>query len=167
MALTLTEQAFTAIVDRGCLACQGKKLRIEAVVAQTVPLLGGDPYGSPSWAYKGEDLVRGTHRISCEGCKQELFASTECPCCGSPGGLERGLTSTNALALPAACDGCGSELVTATAYVPAEVIYEGKRANKARTQTTSEDEGFHLFRLECKECRASSERREPCPFCAA
>ncbi|AKU98259.1 hypothetical protein AKJ09_04923 [Labilithrix luteola] len=164
--MALTEEAFTALVDGGCLACQGKKLRVEAVVAQTLPLLGGELYGAPSWAYKGEHLVRGTYRISCEGCKQELFTTGDCPCCDAPGGLERGLASTTSVALPSSCDGCGCELVTATAYVPVDVVYEGKRANKARTQTTADDEGFHAFRLECKECHATSERRQPCPFCS-
>ena len=79
--MTLSEAAFTAIVDAGCTACPSKKLSVEAIVAQKVPLLGGESYGSPSWGYKGEDLVRGTYRIACDGCKTELYAATACSRC--------------------------------------------------------------------------------------
>ena len=164
--MALSEEEFTALVDAGCTACSGKRLVVEAIVAQRLPLLGGEPYGSASWGYKGEDLVRGTYRIACDDCKEELFATTACPVCRAEGGALRALEQENAFPLPTRCTGCGSELVTATAYVPATVIYEGKRAAKARTQTAPEDPGFHAFRVECKECRNVGERRAPCPLCA-
>ena len=65
--MPLSEEAFTALVDAGCLDCKSKKLTVETYVAQQLPLLGGEVYGSPSWGYKGEDLVRGTYRIACDG----------------------------------------------------------------------------------------------------
>ncbi len=63
------------------------------------------------------------------------------------------------------CTTCGCKLLTATAYVPAVVLYEGKRAAKARTQTAPEDPGFHTLRVECKECKKVGELRDPCPLC--
>lgn len=167
----LTEAAFSAIVEAGCAECKAKRasppaLVVEAFVAQTLPLLGGEPYGSPSWGYKGEDLVRGTYRISCDACKKELFAETACSRCGAADGVERALSLESAFPLPTSCTQCGNEQVTATAYVPAVVMYEGKRGAKARTQTTPEDTGFHAFRAECKQCRNVAERRQPCPLCA-
>jgi hypothetical protein len=165
--MPLSEEAFTALVDGGCLACGGKKLVVESIVAQRLPLLGGEPYGAPSWGYKGEELVRGTFRIACDGCKKELFAATACGRCEAEGGVARALETENDFPLPIACLGCGSELLTATAYVPAVVSYEGKRAAKARTQTAPEDPGFHAFRVECKECKTADERRHPCPACGA
>ncbi len=163
--MALTEAAFTAIVDRGCPSCPSKQLLVEAIVAQRLPLLEGELYGPPSWGYKGEDLVRGTYRIECGGCKTELYAATACGRCDAEGGVARALDTENELPLPRSCTGCGSKLVTASAYVPASVVYEGKRAAKARTQTAPEDPGFHAFRVECKDCKNVAEVRSPCPLC--
>jgi hypothetical protein len=163
--MPLSEEAFTALVDAGCPTCGPKKLVVESIVAQRLPILAGEPYGSPSWGYKGEDLVRGTFRIACDGCKKELYTATACSRCDAEAGVTRALESENTFPLPTACLRCGSELLTATAYVPAEVIYEGKRAAKARTQTVPEDPGFHAFRVECKECKTADERRDPCALC--
>jgi hypothetical protein len=163
--MPLSEAAFTALVDAGCAACSVSKLTIEALVPQKVPLLGGEPYGAPSWGYKGEDLVRGTYRIACQGCKKELFTSAACPLCSAEGGVERALNGTDTAPLPKACAGCGGELLTATAFVPALVVYEGKRANKPRPQAAAEEPGFHAIRVECKTCHGVVERRDPCPLC--
>jgi hypothetical protein len=163
--MPLSEEAFTALVNAGCPACGGKSLTIEAFVPQKIPLLAGEPYGSPSWGYKGEDLVRGTYRIACEGCKVERFAATACPRCAAEGGIERALAGESAFALPRACAKCEGELLTATALVPALLVYEGKRPNKARAQAAPEEPGFHAMRIECKTCQNAVERRDPCPLC--
>lgn len=163
--MPLTEAAFTEIVDAGCSTCSSKRVLVETYVAQRLPLLNGELYGSASWGYKGEDLVRGTYRIACADCAHELFASTACPRCDAPDMLESALAEENAFPLAARCTSCGSEQLTASAYVPASVIYEGKRAAKARTETAPEDPGFHAFKMECKGCRQSAERRNPCPLC--
>ena len=147
--MPLSEEAFTALVDAGCPDCTSKTLLIEALVVERMPLLEGEPYGSPSWGYKGEDLVRGTYRIACDGCHGELFTATSCPRCDAEGGVARAIETENAVPLPTGCTTCGSKLLIATAYVPAVVLYEGKRANKARTQTVPEDAGFHTLRVEC------------------
>jgi hypothetical protein len=165
-AMPLSEESFTSLVDAGCKHCASKTLQVEAIVAQKMPILGGEPYGTPTWGYKGEDLVRGTYRIACEACKCALFTETACSQCDAAGGVERALEAENAFPLPPACTGCGSELLTATVFVPAVVLYEGKRAAKARTQTVPEDPGFHAARVECKECRNVMERRTPCVLCS-
>jgi len=165
-AMPLSEEAFTALVDAGCLDCRSKRLTVETYVAQNLPLLGGEIYGSPSWGYKGEDLVRGTYRITCDGCKSALFTSSACPRCDAVDGIDRALDSENAFSLPTSCTSCGSEQVTATAFVPAVVVYEGKRAAKARTHTAPDDAGFHAYRAECRQCRNVAEHRSPCPLCS-
>lgn len=164
--MPLSEEAFTALVDAGCVDCKSKRLVVEAYVAQKLPLLGGELYGAPSWGYKGEDLVRGTYRIACDACTKELFTASACPRCEADGGIERALEHENTFPLPTSCTGCGSEQVSATAYVPATVVYEGRRAAKARTQTAPEDPGFHAYRAECKQCRNVAEQRVPCPLCS-
>lgn len=163
--MPLTEAAFTAIVDAGCSACGSKKVTVTSYVAQQLPLLGGELYGSPSWEYKGEDLVRGTFQIACAACMHALYTSSACPRCDASDRLEAALEAENTLPLPVRCTGCGSELVTASAYVPATVVYEGKRGAKARTETAPEDPGFHAFRFACKSCRNTTERKSPCPLC--
>jgi hypothetical protein len=165
--MPLSEEAFTILVDTGCTTCGSRRLVIQSLVVQKLPLLAGEPFGPPSWGYKGEELVRGTFHIACDGCKKELFTESACPLCDAPGGVKRALEQENAFPLPAACASCKSEQLTATAYVPAVVLYEGKRANKARTQTKPEDPGFHTVRVECKGCHDVTERRTPCPLCSA
>lgn len=163
--MPLTEAAFTELVDGGCPACKGKSVVVESYVAQTLPLLGGELYGSTSWAYKGEDLVRGTFRIACSACENEIFASSACPRCEAPESLDRALNAENTFPLPVACTACGSEMLTAKAYVPATVVYEGKRGAKARTQTTPDDAGFHAFRVDYKRCGNAAEHMTSCPLC--
>src|SRR5947208_1006883 len=119
--MPLTEETFTALVDAGCTDCRIKKLSVEALVAQKIPLLGGEPFGAASWGYKGEELVRGTYRIRCEGCKKELFAAHACPLCNAEDGVARALAQEGTFRLPRACGRCGGEQLTATAYVPALV----------------------------------------------
>src|SRR4051812_27355080 len=106
--MPLSEEAFTVLVDAGCPACHGKKLTVDALVAQRIPLLAGEPFGSPSWGYKGEDLVRGTYRVTCDGCKKTLFTATACPRCDAEGGVERALDGESAFPLPRSCQACGS-----------------------------------------------------------
>jgi RNA polymerase subunit RPABC4/transcription elongation factor Spt4 len=165
--MPLTEEAFTGLVDAGCPGCQSKKLAIEALVVQWIPLLGGEPFGSPAWGYKGEDLVRGTYRIACEGCKRELFTATDCPRCSAADGIRRALEQENALPLPKTCASCGSEQVKATAFVPARVIYEGRRTSKAHACAGIDEPGFHATRVECKRCHQVTEPRAACPLCGA
>jgi hypothetical protein len=163
--MRLSEALFTEIVDAGCPKCGSKRVTVETYVAQKLPLMGGEPYGAPSWGYKGEELVHGTYRIACTACDHELFADAGCPRCDAANGLERALETENAFPLPTKCLGCGSELLSATAYVPATVAYEGKRGAKARTQTAPEDAGFHAFSAECKQCRQAAARSVPCALC--
>ena len=163
--MRLTEAAFTEIVDGGCPSCKSKRVTVEAYVAQRLPLMGGELYGAPSWGYKGEQLVHGTYLLACADCQSELFADRGCPRCDAPDTLAQILEAENAFPLPVSCTGCQSELVTLTAYVPATVVYEGKRADKARTQTAPEDPGFHAFRAECKSCQNVAEQKTPCPLC--
>lgn len=163
--MPLSEAAFTELVDGGCPRCAANSVTVESYVAQTLPLLGGELYGSASWAYKGEDLVRGTFRIACAACEEKLYETSSCPRCDAEEGLARALEGENTFPLPVACAACKSEMLTAKAYVPATVVYEGKRAAKARTQTTPEDAGFHAFRVECKACRNAAEHMRSCPLC--
>ncbi len=161
----LSEDAFTALVEAGCSACGSKKLTIEALVVEKVPLLGGEVFGSPSWAYKGEDFVRGTYRIECHGCKKVLLSTSACPRCAAEGGVERALGQENTFELLRACGRCRSELLTARAFAPALVTYEGKRAGKPRAQAGPGEPGFHAFEIECKECHAVVVKRGACPLC--
>jgi len=163
--MPLSEADFTILADAGCDACGGKKLVVESLVAQKLTLLGGEPYGSPVWGYKGEELVNGTYRIACEDCEKDLYTSSVCPLCNAADGIERALGTENRFSLPARCASCGHDMLVATAVVPATVSYEGKRAQKARTHTAPEDPGFHAMRVECKECHAVLQRKNPCPLC--
>jgi len=164
--MRLTEEEFTRIVDAGCGDCKRAKVVVLAVVVQKLPLLQAEIYGSPSWGYKGEDLVRGTYRITCDGCRKALFESDACPRCDRADGLAPALDGENDFRLPASCKACGSELLVARAYVPARAAYEGKRAAKAHAESAPEDPGFHAFRVECTRCHDVTTRAGGCPVCA-
>src|ERR1700690_3986557 len=122
----LSEEDFSSLIEAGCTTCKSKALVVEAIVARKIPLHNGEPFGAPSWGYKGEDLVRGTFRIACDDCKRDLFTATACPRCKSEGGIERSIATENTFAIPVTCAKCDSELVTVSAFVPALVRYDGK-----------------------------------------
>jgi hypothetical protein len=166
LRVPLSEETFAALVEAGCSQCSVKRLRVESFVVQRLALLGGEPYGAPVWGYKGEDLVRGTYRIGCESCGRELYTASDCSRCGAEGGVERALEKESALVFPPACARCGNERLDATAFVPALVVYEGKRAKKAHARAVPEEPGFHAVRVWCTECNEAQERSTPCPLCA-
>lgn len=161
----LSESAFAALLEAGCPRCRAKKVTIDALLVEKVPLLAGEVFGSPAWAYKGEDFVRGTYRIECHGCRTELFATSECPRCGASGGAQRALERVSEFALPRACEHCGGEQLTAKAFAAARVVYEGKRAEKPRAQAGPEEPGFHPFELACKVCERVVSPKAACPLC--
>jgi hypothetical protein len=161
----LTEATFTERVERGCAACGAKKLLITSYVEGSFPLIGGEPTGAVTWAYKGESFVDGVFAIRCAECKGEVFSDARCPRCNAEGGLARALETENAHVVPKACPGCGIDSVTYRAFVPASVTYEGKRAGKARTDCDLYDPGFHGLRAECKGCGVFDRREAGCPVC--
>ena len=79
--------------------------------------------------------------------------------------LAKALEAENELPMPLTCTACRSEQITVSAWVPATVVYEGKRGAKAHTDTLVEDPGFHGFKAECRSCKNSTERKKPCPVC--
>ena len=62
---------------------------------------------------------------------------------------------------------CGEEEVIYRALLPARVVYEERRAEKPRTATEPHDDGFHGYRVDCRDCGTVSELIESCPLCAA
>ena len=85
--MALSEEAFSQRVESGCSACGGKKVVVEAYVARKFVLLEGEVYGSPSWGYKGEDLVRGTYAIRCAACAHVLYEDDAIIAVDKPAGL--------------------------------------------------------------------------------
>ncbi len=163
----LTEASFTRQVEAGCPACKGKKLSIRSYVEGRFALMGGEPVGTVAWAYKGETFVDGVFEIRCPSCKAELFRDTLCPRCHAPDGLAVALESANAQDVPRQCPKCQAQTLAYRAFVPAVVVYEGKRADKARTSCTLYDEGFHGTQAECKSCGPLAPKGSACPLCGA
>jgi hypothetical protein len=166
---SLTEATFARTVEGGCPACGGKKLSIRAYVEGRFPLMSGEPVGGVAWAYKGEGFVDGVFEIRCAACKLELFADAICPRCHAPDGLARALETPNAHERPRECPRCNAQTLAYRAFAPAIVAYEGRRADKARTHCTPEDDGFHGVSAECKACGpfASVSASGGCPLCGA
>jgi hypothetical protein len=163
---TLTKPALDDLLARGC-SCRGTKLNFSTYVDGRFTLLSGDEFGTVVWAYKGETFVDGIYEIACASCKRKLFSSDVCPRCNREGALADVLEAPNRVPLPAACPTCSAETLLYTAMVPAHVVYEGKRAQKARALVDLVEEGVHGVRVECKACGVVAEVTEQCPLCDA
>jgi RNA polymerase subunit RPABC4/transcription elongation factor Spt4 len=163
----LVNGTFLEVVERGCPSCGGKKLAIETYVEGLFPLLDGESDGTVTWAYKGETFVDGVFRIRCAGCKHTVYEDDACPRCHAEGGLARAREVENRRPPPATCPSCGDDTLVARAFVPADVIYQGKRPDKARAGEGLADPGFHVVRLDCTTCGPVEPAGTDCPLCAA
>jgi hypothetical protein len=151
----LDKPGLDAVLARGCVACGGARLAFRSYVDGLVPVMGGEPVGPLKWVYDGEKFLDG------------VFASPDCPRCHAPSGLEAALSSENAYPVPLACPSCGGEEVRFIALIPARTLYEGKRAERAKTTVELLDPGFHGYRVDCKSCGTVAELEGRCPLCDA
>ena len=67
--------------------------------------------------------------------------------------------------MPAACPSCDDDQLRYVAFVPARVVYEGKRAEKARSSTELHENGFHGYRADCRDCGTVAEQTDGVPLC--
>jgi hypothetical protein len=105
--------------------------------------------------------------IACAACKKVLFHEDACPRCHAEGALPDILATPSRLELPASCSQCGTQKLNLTAMVPATVLYQGQRADKARASVDMADEGFHGVRVDCTSCGNVGSVGKSCPLCAA
>lgn len=155
------------ILTHGCGACGGTTLQFRSYVDGLLPLMGGEPVGKLKWVYNGEKFLDGVFEITCAACQHVIFSSPDCPRCHAPGMLKQALTTENRYPVPEACPSCEHDEVRYIAFLPARVVYEGKRAEKARTTVELLDPGFHGYRVDCKTCGKVAELRGSCPLCQA
>jgi hypothetical protein len=163
----LTEAGLDALIAGGCPACGGRKLMFGSYLDGRLPLVGGEPVGTITWVYDGEKFVDGVFEVTCAGCKHVLFADDRCPRCHAAGALAGVLRATNRWEVPASCAGCGGEEVGYVVMVPARVVHDGGRAEKARTSSELLDPGLHGYRVDCLDCGTVAELQDRCPLCAA
>ncbi len=161
----LDEAGLDRLVTAGCTSCGGNKLVFLTYVDGLLPLMGGEPVGKITWVYDGEKFVDGVYEVSCDSCKKILFQSSICPRCNAEEKLDDALESENRWTVPMSCPSCEGEEVRYIAFLPARVLYEGKRAEKARAQAELDDEGFHGYRVDCRSCGKVAERIDRCPLC--
>jgi hypothetical protein len=161
------EPALERLVAAGCPACGARKLVFLTIVDGSLPLMGGEPVDRITWIYDGEKFVDGVYRVSCADCKQLVFEADVCPRCHAPGGLQPALHTANRWPVPPACPECGEEQVKYLALLPARVVYEGARADKARSLAEPHDDGFHGYRVDCRDCGTVAQLLDSCPLCAA
>ena len=162
----LDEAGLERLVAAGCTQCGSHKLGFRTFVDGVLPLLGGEPVGRMTWAYDGEKFIDGVFDVRCADCAATLFAAGVCPRCHAPGGLGRALGRGNGWPVPASCPRCDGEELRYVAFVPARVAYEGKRADKAKSSTELHDDGFHGYRVDCRDCGTVAARSD-CPLCDA
>jgi rubrerythrin len=164
---TFTVAGLEALLATGCHACAATALRFRAYVDAGVPMMAAEPVGKLYWAYDGEKFVDGVFEVRCVGCGVAIFEADVCPRCHAPGGLATALETENAYPAPSACPSCQGQEVRLIAFVPAKVVYEGKRAQKAQTAVEPHDPGFHGYRVDCKTCGTVAALEGLCPLCGS
>jgi hypothetical protein len=163
----LDEPGLDRLLDAGCTKCGGSNLTFRTYVDGLLPIMGGEPVGKLTWVYDGEKFVDGVYEVACAACQESAFTADVCPRCHAPGGLERALMTPNRWPVPAACPSCDGEELRYVAFLPARVVYEGKRADRARTSTELHEDGFHGYRADCRDCGTVAELTANCPLCDA
>jgi hypothetical protein len=163
----LDEAGLERLIGAGCVKCGSPRLAFRMYVDGLLPIMGAEPVGRVKWVYDGEKFVDGVYEVSCAACNDVVFAADACPRCHAAGALRRALETPNAWPVPVACPGCGGEELRYIAFLPAHVTYEGKRAEKARSATELADDGFHGYRVDCRDCGTIAEQNERCPLCDA
>ena len=163
----LDEPGLDRLLDAGCAKCGGRTLTFATYVDGWLPIMGGEPVGRLTWVYDGEKFIDGVFDVRCADCAAVVFAADVCPRCHAPDGLARALGRGNGWDVPASCPRCDGEELRYAAFVPARVAYEGKRADKAKSSTELHDDGFHGWRVDCRDCGTVAARTESCPLCDA
>jgi hypothetical protein len=163
----LDEPGLNRMIEGGCPRCGKRKLVFRTIVDGVTPFMGGEPVGKVVWSYDGEKFVDGVHQVTCGECEHVLFSADVCPRCHAGDGLKKALETPNRFPVPAQCPSCDDDEVRYTALLPAVVVYEDKRAAKARTTTEPHEPGFHGYRVDCRYCGKVAERLDACPLCDA
>jgi hypothetical protein len=161
----LDEPGLDRLVAAGCQACGSAKLSFRTYVDGALPVMGGEPVGRITWLYDGEKFVDGVYEVRCGQCDAVVFNADVCPRCHAAGGLARALTTPNDWPVPLSCPSCDEEEVRYVAFVPARVLFEGKRADKARELSELHENGFHGARVDCRGCGTVAARTDVCPLC--
>jgi hypothetical protein len=165
---TLTEAGLDELITRGCTACGSPRLHFRSYVDGRWPIVAGEPVGAVTWVYDGEKFVDGVFEVACADCHHPLFNSDVCPRCNADGALPAVLAASNRWPPPTTCPACDEEELRYTALVPARIVFQGKRADKARTTTEPLDPGFHGQHLRCTSCGATAAVEAAtahCPLC--
>jgi hypothetical protein len=155
------------LIGSGCPKCRSPSLTFRTYVDGLLPIMAAEPIGPIKWVYDGETFLDGVYQVNCTACKEVMFAAEDCPRCHAPGGLARALETPNGWPVPKRCPGCGGEELRYIAFLPARVSYEGKRAEKARSSTELHEDGFHGYRVDCRDCGTVAEQTDACPLCDA
>jgi hypothetical protein len=161
-----TKPALDELLARGC-TCGSSKLEFNTYVDARFTLLGGEQFGGLVWAYKGETFVDGVFEVSCLKCKEKLFESHVCPRCNRASALAEVLAGANTFEVPPGCTRCKAESLLYTVMLPARVVYEAGRAQKARASVDLVEEGVHGVMVACKACGVLAEVKGACPLCAS
>ncbi|HEX2659514.1 MAG TPA: hypothetical protein VHU40_14620 [Polyangia bacterium] len=165
----LDETGLDDVVKAGCAACGARKLVFRTYVDGVIPFMGGEPVGRVKWVYDGEKFVDGVYEVTCAECQKVVFTAPDvCPRCHAAGGLKTALETPNRFAAPAQCPSCSEEEVNLVAMLPALVTHDGGRAEKARALIEPHDDGFHGYRVDCRDCGpAVAVCSDACPLCEA
>ena len=163
----LDEPGLDRLLEIGCPKCGAHRLTFTSYVDGMLPIMGSEPVGKMTWVYDGEKFVDGVYEVACPQCKEIVFAADPCPRCHAPGGLARALATPNRWPVPPRCPSCDDDQLRYVAFVPVRVVYEGKRAEKARSSTELHENGFHGYRADCRDCGTVAEQTAACPLCDA
>jgi hypothetical protein len=152
-----SEQELEALVGR-CTACGHPTLRARAMAACTLVLLDGEPVGAGHLDAGGAEPFAGrVYRVECAGCGRAAFERSDCPLCGSRGGLERALAASHGLSvaagtLPRRCPHCGGDELAVSASARAHALYVHGALSRRVVDAEPHEPGFHLLAASCPTC---------------
>lgn len=161
----LSKPDLDGLIAAGCTACGSKKLTFLTYVDGLFAMMGGEPIKRVVWVYDGEKFLDGVYEVGCGDCRSPIFRAEDCPRCHAPDGLKKALGTENAYPVPALCPSCENEETRFIALLPARVVYEGLRAEKARSSHELHEPGVHGYRIDCRDCGTVAELKDRCPLC--
>jgi hypothetical protein len=148
----------------GCAKCDRQAFEVSSYIDRQVSVMVGQANDDGRWTHDDEKFIDGVFRVRCIGCNDDAFASTDCPRCHRPGGLDDALGTPGRVVVPKRCPGCkGTELLV-TAFAPSTVRTGEGLPPSPKPIALYGDDGYHIAAIMCDGCDWV-QLSEGCPLC--
>jgi hypothetical protein len=159
----LDEKAFASAVA-GCKKCEGKAFEVASYIDRQGSVMLGERADDGRWTHDGEKFIDGVYRIQCIRCRNDVFASDDCPRCHRARGLDDTVGVASRLSVPKLCPECKGRELTVQGFAPATVRIGEGRPTAPRPIAMLGEPGFHVAHIMCDACEWVA-LAEGCPLC--